>query len=313
MRGTFLYPDSGISPHHVHKTWAMSICQTMLKTPLGIGKFDINQIPESDVIVIESLYCLPFAKKYKKLHPNCKIISIIADTSFWKEKLTIARKLFYRLNLSSVDAFITVSERIKGDIQNHIDKPVIVVRPFLVNRYSTRKKQFTKNVLFIGNDALEKGFLTAIKAVKNLPDFNLYLIGTCYKKISATEIKNIHVEGKVPALRKYFDLCSYYIHPAEFDPSPVTIWEAMYAGLIPIISKHVGQCELFTGILKQLILEDTEPKTIVAKLMEIDKLTPKEKTNMTKACKKLASNFIETKSVPEFKKAVNNVIRSTIQ
>ena len=84
---TFLYPASPISPHYAHLTWAKSLNARIIKTPMGFRFFDNNKIPDSDILLLESLYCLPFAKRYKqKINPQCKIISIIADTSFWKEK-----------------------------------------------------------------------------------------------------------------------------------------------------------------------------------------------------------------------------------
>jgi glycosyltransferase involved in cell wall biosynthesis len=308
MRATFLYPASGISPHYVHEAWAMSVCEKAVKTPMGIGKFNIKQIPESDVLLLESLYCLPFAVRYKKAHPNCKIISIIADTSFWEKKLTLARRLFYRLYLGHVDGFIAVSDRIRKDARSYTGKPVITVRPFLVNKYAVGKRKFNKNVLFIGNETVEKGFGYAIEAVKALQDFNLYLVGTCYRKIKKSVPSNVHVEGKVPSLEKYFKNCTYYVHPADFDPSPVTVWEAMCAGLIPIISKNVGQAEVFPGILKKLVLKDTNPKTIADKILEIDAILNGQKREIISGCKALAVHYTKNPSVREFKSAFNRLV-----
>ena len=277
---------------------------------MGIGKFNIKQIPESDVLLLESLYCLPFAKKYKKSHPNCKIISLIADTSFWNKKLTVARRLFYKLYLDSVDGFVVVSERIKDDAMKVSAKPTVVVRPFLVNKYAVKNRKFGKKLLFVGNATEEKGFAKAVEAVKSLPEFDLYLVGSCYKKISRSESKNknIHIEGVVASLKRYFEKCTYYTHPADFDPSPVTVWEAMYAGLLPVITKNVGQAELFSGVLKRLVLLDNDPMTIASKLEELDKTSDRNKRALISACKKLASRYVENKSVPEFKRAFAKLI-----
>lgn len=304
MNGTFLYPESGISPHNVHKTWAMTVCKNIIETPMGVGRFDVNQIPDSDFLIIESLYSLPFAKRYKQKYPRCKIISIIADTSFWGERHNLRRMLFYRLYLRWVDGFIAVSEKIRNDAKRYTRAPVVVVRPFIANKISVVRKKLNRSVLFIGNATEEKGFRHAIEALKRLPQFDLYLVGTCDKKIDMAVVanyKNIHVEGAVPSLKKYFASCTYYLHPADFDPSPVTVWEAMYAGLIPIISKNVGQSELFDEKLRMLLLEDTRPETIAAKLAELDKLPFKEKKALMRACSCLASKYTKEKNVPKFK------------
>ncbi|MFH0837079.1 MAG: hypothetical protein V1870_03035, partial [Candidatus Aenigmatarchaeota archaeon] len=70
MKTTFLYPDAPFSPHKSLEQWALSVSQASVKTPKGFGFFDINTIPESDILLIESLYCLPFAKKYKNMIDN---------------------------------------------------------------------------------------------------------------------------------------------------------------------------------------------------------------------------------------------------
>lgn len=299
-----MYPKSGISPHPVHKAWALSVCQHIVETPMGLGRFDVRTIPKSDFLLIESLYCAPFAKKYKKLHPECKIISLVADTSFWDRKYTIARRFYYKLYLDSVDGFIAVSERIAGDASARTGKLAMVVRPYLVNKTSLVKNAFDKKILFIGNAAEEKGFIYAVRAMKHIKDFDIYLVGSCYKKLSKSIMdrhKNIHIEGVVPSLKRYFQSCTYYIHPADFDPSPVTIWESMYAGLIPIISKNVGQSELFKGKLAKLVLKDTRPETISEKVKEIDNLPLQKKKELVRICKKLASNYTKENSVKEFR------------
>lgn len=305
MKATFLYPASRLSPHYAHLTWAKSVCSRIVKTPMGIGFFDLDKIRVSDLLLLESLYCAPFARRYRMKNPNCKIISIIADTSFWKERLGILRKIFYKRYLVHVDGFIAVSNRIKDDIQDFVDKPVVVVRPFLVNKFRPRKHGFDKRILFIGNEVKEKGYGYLIKSMEYLPDFELFLVGDCYKKIR-TKKANIHVEGKVPSLKPYIKNCSIYAHPADFDPCPVTVWEAMYAGLIPVISKGVGQSELFDGELQMLILARNDPKTIADKITEIHDFEKKKK--LIEKCRALSEKYTKEKSVKQFKQAFSQLL-----
>lgn len=300
MKATFLYPASGISPHPAHLAWAKSIGSRIVETPIGIGFFDMNKLRGSNLLFLESLYCAPFARRYKKRNPDCKIICIIADTSFWSERLGILRKMFYWRYLGYVDGFVAVSDRIKHDIQNRVNKPVVVVRPFLVNRFRPRRRDFDKKILFIGNEAREKGYDYLIKSMDYLPEFELFLVGDCYKKIR-TRKANIHVEGRVPSLKPYLEKCSIYAHPADFDPCPSVIWEAMYAGLIPIISKGVGQSELFKGDLKKLVLIKNDPKTIADKITEIYGFTKKKE--LIEKCIRLSNEYTKEKSIKRFKKS----------
>ena len=306
MNIAFLYPASGISPHYAHLTWAKSVCTRIVETPMGIGFFDYDKIRDSDLLLLESLYCAPFAKRYKKKNPDCKIISIIADTSFWSERLGILRKMFYKWYLSSVDGFVAVSDRIKRDIQNYVDRPVVVVRPFLVNKNHPRRRYFRKRILFVGNEAKEKGYDYLIKSMNYLPEFELFLVGDCYKKIR-TKKANIHVEGRVPSLKPYFEKCSIYAHPADFDPCPSVVWEAMYAGLIPIISEGVGQSELFKGCLKRLVLTRNDPKTIADKIAEIYAIDGKRE--LIEKCMRLSSEYTKENSVRCFKKSFYQLLK----
>ncbi len=170
-------------------------------------------------------------------------------------------------------------------------------------------KSFNKNILFVGNYEKEKGFICAIEALKKLPEFDIYLVGTCYKKIPKKQRENVHVECVVPSLRKYFKSCTYYLHPADFDPSPVTVWKAINAGLIPIITNAVGQSELFKGKVAKLVLENNKPETIAGKIREIDNLPISKKKELVRICKKLASKYTKEKSVKEFRLKFSELIK----
>jgi glycosyltransferase involved in cell wall biosynthesis len=303
---TFMYPASGISPHYAHLSWAKSIGARVVETPMGVGFFDLNKLQGSDLLLLESLYCAPFARRYKKKNPGCKIICIIADTSFWSERLGILRKMFYWRYLPFVDGFVAVSNRIKRDIQNYVDRPVVIVRPFLVNKFRLRKRGFDKKILFIGNEAKEKGYGNLIKSMDFLPDFELFLVGDCCKKVRSKKA-NVHAEGRVPSLKPYFEKCSIYAHPADFDPCPVVVWEAMYAGLIPVISGCVGQSELFEGDLRTLVLRRNDPKTIADKIADIYSLPSKR--GLVEKCVRLSKEYTKEKSVRRFKKSFCQLLR----
>jgi len=303
---TFLYPASGISPHYAHLSWAKSIGARVVETPMGVGFFDLNKLHGSDLLLLESLYCAPFARRYKKKNPGCKIICIIADTSFWGERLGILRKMFYWRYLPFVDGFVAVSNRIKRDIQNYVDRPVLVVRPFPVNKFRPRKRGFGKKILFVGNEAKEKGYGNLIKSMNYLPDFELFLVGDCCKNVR-TKKENIHAEGRATSLKPYFEKCSIYAHPADFDPCPSAVWEAMYAGLIPIVSEGVGQSELFKEGLRKLVLKGNDPKTIADKIAKIYALDGKRE--LIEKCMRLSSEYTKEKSVKQFKKSFYQLLK----
>jgi len=306
MKVTFLYPASGISPHPVHLAWAKSVGARVVETPMGVGFFDQNKLRGSDILLLESLYCAPFARKYKKKNPGCKVISIIADTSFWSERLSIARKVYYKRYLGIVDGFLADSKRISNDIRSFTKHPVAVVRPFATNRFDVKKRDFNKSLLFVGHEPEEKGYKYLVRAMEFLPDFELFLVGGCCKNVK-TKKKNVHLEGRVPSLKKYFEKCSIYVHPADFEPFGVAPLEAMYSGLIPIISKDVGLGEMFDRKLAGLlILKNNDPEEIAKKVREIYNL--KNKTEIIQKCRALAKSWTREKSLKLFKKSFSDVL-----
>jgi glycosyltransferase involved in cell wall biosynthesis len=307
MKVTFLYPASKISPHPVHLAWAKAVQARAIQTPIGVGRFNYRTLKSSEVLLLESLYSAPFAKRFKKMNPECKVVSIIADTSFWKKKLGLMRKIYYWRYLSSVDGYLAVSERIKKDILSYENKPVKVVRPFFVSKYRIKRRGISKNILFIGHEVREKGYLQLVQAMKYLPEFTLYLIGDCCKGVK-TRLRNIRLKWRVPRLNGYFRKCSFYVHPAEFDPCPVVVWEAMYAGLIPLITEGVGQSELFKGKLERLLLKDNAPKTIAEKIEEI--YSASDVDALIADCKKLAERYEKEKSIEQFRVSFRKLLEA---
>jgi glycosyltransferase involved in cell wall biosynthesis len=161
-------------------------------------------------------------------------------------------------------------------------------------------------LLFIGHEPEEKGYKYLVRAMEFLPDFELFLVGSCCKNVK-TKKKNVHLEGRVPSLKKYFERCSIYVHPADFEPFGVAPLEAMYAGLIPIISKDVGLGEMFDRKLAGLlVLKSNDPQEIAKKVREIYNL--KNKAQIIQKCRDLAKGWTKERSLKLFKKSFSDVM-----
>ena len=147
-----------------------------------------------------------------------------------------------------------------------------------------------------------------VKAVKLLNKekrkFNLYLVGRCESTVKEN-YKWLYKEGfvKPKSLKSYFKKCSIYVHPADFDPCPVSVFEAMSAGMIPIITKNVGQYDIFVeNGLNELVLEDNSPEAIAKKILDIYKKPKFWKRKISLKCKKIARNYRKEKQAKLFKK-----------
>ena len=101
-----------------------------------------------------------------------------------------------------------------------------------------------------------------------------------------------------------------YIHPADFDSCPVTVFEAMSSGLIPIITKNVGEADILTHeALECLVLDNNQPEIIAEKIVEIGNHDKKWKKNISLHCKEISSNYNKETQTKEFKRVFHKLIK----
>jgi glycosyltransferase involved in cell wall biosynthesis len=101
-----------------------------------------------------------------------------------------------------------------------------------------------------------------------------------------------------------------YIHPADFDSCPVTVFEAMASGLIPIITKNVGESDILDDNgLECLILENNQPEIIAEKILEIGDHDEQWKKNISLHCREISSEYNKESQSKEFKRVFNELIK----
>ncbi|MEM5882497.1 MAG: glycosyltransferase family 4 protein [Candidatus Aenigmatarchaeota archaeon] len=311
----FIYVDHPLSPHFVHLTWAKSIGAVPIKIPLNpflqrsvLMRRDIKNFNGSDVFIVESLYSIPYLYFLKReLRP--KIISIIADTTFYPPKLPL-RSVFYKLFRLNwiVDYFFTVSENIKKWAINFgIDKDrIFVVRPFSMLKIEKKEiigKEKRKKITFIGNFTKISAANIVISISKKLPDFEFNIIGTVSKKIKNPP-KNVKCYMNISweDLKKILLSSSIYLHPMFFDPFPVSVLDAMRCGNFPLVYRLVGLSEVLKSknVLYSLNLEYVIEKLLntYAELSNKDFLR----------CYKFSKKYTKEKSIKTFKRIFNSII-----
>ncbi|MBU5682099.1 MAG: glycosyltransferase [Candidatus Aenigmarchaeota archaeon] len=281
MSTYFLYVNSPLSPHFVHLTWAKSVKAIPIKIPINpvsqyftLVKRDEKIIKSDDTIIVESLYALPYLYLLKN-KVKVKVISIIADSTFYPSKLPL-RKYFYNIfKLDQVvDYFFTVSKEIKEWIINYgIDETKIyVVRPFSlldVKKRLIKRKVKNKKITFIGNYTKTSAAKLIISIAEYLKDFKFYLIGTVSKKIKNPP-KNVKCYMNISweELKKILLSSSIYLHPMFFDPFPVSVLDAMRCGNFPLVYRLVGSSEILS---KENIFYSLNPREIISKIIKVYK------------------------------------------
>jgi glycosyltransferase involved in cell wall biosynthesis len=302
-------------PHKVHGSFADTVTNEWYRYGDNQPEIIKNLIKSIfdrssyDIIFVEGGLGLPHAALKKIKNPKTKIVLLYADTLLYDipEMNILKRKIVERL-LSYVDGFIAISPLNKRIVSQYYNiKPIYYVYPYgSHNSFEIDCDLESHDLLFIGNHEMCKRFDLLVDAVKILNDkgytFNLYLVGSCVSQIDV-DYPWLHKEGFQENLDKYFKHCSIYIHPADFDSCPVTVFEAMSSGLIPVITQNVGEADILDEFgLECLILENNQPETIAEKILEIWNQDEKWKNNISLKCKEISSNYNKETQSKEFKR-----------
>ena len=308
-------------PNYCHKRFAESVHSEFYHVrhyfPDGIplmslpinGFLNSLSLPKSDIYFAESIIDY-YPIYYRNLKKCKKIILIAEDTLTMMDKMNKLKRNYILKLLNSVDGFLSISESFKRLVLNYVKKPVRVVYPFPhKDFFHVRAPTNTKNVLFIGRNDKTKGFMELVEAIKILrkddDKWNIYLIGECSKSVKNAD--GVHSLGYVKNMENYFKICTYFVHPGNRDlTTPATIFEAMNSGIIPIISKGLGQDEIFRRKnLNDLILPNNNPETIAKKLED---LSQNNNRKLSKRGIKLSKDFRERGRLKIFREEFNSLV-----
>ncbi|MFY9637848.1 MAG: glycosyltransferase [Methanobacterium sp.] len=308
-------------PHKVHGIFAGTVTKNWYRYGDNHPEIIKNLIKSLfdrssyDIILVEGGLGLPHAVLKKIKNSKTKIILLSADTLLYDlPKMNYLKRKTVQLLLSYVDGYIAISplnKRIASKFYG--EKPIYSVYPYgSHNNFEINCDLDSKDLLFIGNHEMCKRFDLLVNAVKILNDegykHNLYLVGSCVDKIGE-DYNWLHKEGFQENLDKYFKACSMYVHPADFDSCPVTVFEAMSSGLIPLITENVGQSDILKeNGLECLILNNNQPERVAEKILDIENQDKKWKENVSLKCKEISSNYNQETQSKEFKKVFHELI-----
>ena len=157
-------------------------------------------------------------------------------------------------NQSNIDLFISVSQNIQLTLQMKIPervKEILYVRfPVPESFAGTQKYHNEKNIVFIGRLTHEKGYYLLPEIANKLNEtnthFKWHIIGSNAKSLDSQNIwdKNINVSfygeienDQVAILLSKMD---FYILPSLAEGMPLSLIEAMKAGVLPFVNDLAG-------------------------------------------------------------------------
>lgn len=311
----FLYEG----PHAVHAAWAKAIGAKFV-SDLDVGPkkgsswpkrffnafrrlFVLNRIPkDTNILLLEGGLGFVVGFLFKKFRKG-KVIMICADPLFMilKNNKFLGRIGYFMLK--DFDGFIAVSKMVAKLIPF---AKKAVVHPFAeVSRFKKIKPNLKSNIIIsVGRIDKRKGvdkMVEIFKKVKEkIPDAKFILLGEgqLKKQLEKANIKNLILPG-YDKPEKYFKDCSLYLAYARYDPFPVSVIEAMAAGLVPIISKNVGMKDVLKDMSKELIAKNEEEAA--KKIVELLK-NKKKLRKLSIRIKQIGSEQTKEKSIAMFKK-----------
>jgi glycosyltransferase involved in cell wall biosynthesis len=295
LRIAYLCLEDG--PHPAHRPW--------VETLLNVANTQVINLPRRFPLrflsspIYKKRYDLAIADGFSSL-----------PVGWFMRKVGLCRKLafittspayirFFRASsifLRDVDFVIAISSLTYLATRKLFDfnRQIIVCYPIpeLSNFLKIKPSLSSKKVCFVGSLIHWKGadLLPGIinKVCAELNDVEFFIIGSG----KLNEVKNVDgvkALGYVPhrKLPKLLSECSVYVHPARFDCLPLSVIEAMAAGLIPVVTKMTGSKDLVKQVDPSLVVP-VDIDAISAKIVEVLSIGIEEKETLSRRAKQVA-------------------------
>jgi glycosyltransferase involved in cell wall biosynthesis len=210
---------------------------------------------------------------------------------FWAEEIAAKRSdITVACSKAERDDLISFygikSSKIKV-IYNGVD--LVKFKP--INKQAARKllglPENRNYAIWVGNNPYLKGLTTAIKAVKDLKNLSLLVVGVTGKNFG-----NVLYWGMIQDSQKLcalYNAADFLIFPTLFEGFPLVPLEAMACGLPIIISKECPTKEIMTDGVEGFVVDQRKPEAYTEKINVLLKDYKKEET--ADVCRKLAEQF----------------------
>ena len=330
MKSVFLYNSEhrGYKGHPVHEEWAKNINAIFIndRDKLQIPNisrpiksfFTAKKIPNDvDLVLCEGASQIFSGAIWKVKNKDKKLALIVSDPKwFYLKTMNPKLKNIYMNALSKYDLFIPTSPLMNSLIPKELPGRRSIVFPFADPRFFKYKADLnSKNIVFTGRIGLEKGtdiLLEAhLKIIQDFPESRLYVLGfgKLKDKLENKKIKNVIFPGWIDNPEKYLEKSSIYMSLARIDPAGVAVLEAMSSGLVPVVSRGVGNSYIVEKINKNLVVSDQSEVQKIIKKLWTDKKFLK---NASQKSIIIAKQYNKEKSINLFKKTIYKFIEKDL-
>jgi glycosyltransferase involved in cell wall biosynthesis len=265
-----------ISPSILHslKKYNIPIVQSVNTYKLVCASYRLFLIEQNEICE----RCL-YGKHYHAVQMRCVKSSLSASFLAMVEKYLHDLMKIYHL----VNCFIVSNDFMGMQLRNAgypADKIVKLLNPFMLDEYKANY-EFDNYILYFGRLDPEKGVMTLLEAMKQLPNVKLVVIGhgtqeeSLSQFVAQNRLQNVEMVGPKwgKSLEPYLAKTKLVVVPSEwYEPSPYVIYQSLAMGK-PVIGAKIG------GI-PDLITDDTgltfKPGDSVDLAMKIETLVHDE-------------------------------------
>jgi len=315
--------------HYVHNAWVQAIgAKGMadvhpyhISIPIIPRLFttivNLMKVPKNtDVLICESGSYIFTGVFWKALRKSRKLVLILADPKlhYLSKKGNLIKKL-YAWALGKFDLIIAVSPLMASYVPDKLKHRVAVVPTFgKSNMRPVRLDMASRNIIFMARICKEKGTDLLVDAFAKLrqayPDSRLYVVGVSTylfgqgnmrKILESKKIPGAIFTGRVPSVEDYMEKCSIYASMARIDPAPVSILEAMSQGLIPVVSRGVGNSYAVEEIDPSLVVDKPEDAVLAITKLWSSPLLMRE---YSRRAREIAEKYSKEFSTGLFVKAI---------
>jgi len=139
-----------------------------------------------------------------------------------------------------------------------------------------------------------------------LPEAELTIVGEGHPK-EWGNVPGITVRGYVEDLTEIFENSSLYVQPARADAFPVTVLEAMQAGLVPLVTKTTGSRSLVSKLNNGLVVEP-EPSALASGIVQYFEQDKEQRCGLSESARKIVNPFSAEVKQQEFQDTYKSLL-----
>ncbi|MDO8538455.1 MAG: glycosyltransferase family 4 protein [archaeon] len=289
----------------------------------------LNQVKEFDVVHVHGLgFFADFLSATKFLHKKKLILS--THGGLWHTKnFSALKKLYWQfeksLFLHNIDFVVAVSKQDFEKFSQIVPKEKLVliengvmIEDFLDNKPDLKSKNFIYWGRISKNKRIDLLLETFAQVLKKEKNSKLFIIGEDWEGIVSNlkqKAKSLGIEKSVEFTgmlaekerKKLINNSGFFVSASEYEGFGITTYEAMAAGLIPI----VNDIEAFQGVKgKGFIVDFKQKDSASSEICAIINKNSAELNRLSNNAREYSKQFSWEKKIEEFIKIYEQAVKA---